>query len=507
MDMLRILHLEDSPLDAELIHSRIRRGELACTIERVDTREAFIQALRNNHYDLVLADYVLPDFNGVAALNMTREQFPDLPFIFVSGVLGEEVAIDTLKRGATDYVVKQRSERLVPTILRAMAEAEERRQRRLAEERQRRALREADAANRAKDEFLAVLSHELRTPLSPVLTTVSLLELDPAVPAFVRDHLAVIRRNIELEARLIDDLLDITRITRGKIQLDRQAVDVHDVVRHVIEICQSDADQRHQRIALSLEASATQLYADPARLHQILWNLLKNAIKFTPERGSISVGTRNRGDYVIIEVEDSGIGISSDQIDRIFNAFEQADSNGGERRGGLGLGLAIAQALARGHGGLISAYSAGPGQGTRFAVTLPIAKGPHDNVRPEADSQTVSGSSRRILLVEDHVDTARAMSGLLNRMGHGVDIAHSVESARRLLGTNRYDVLISDIGLPDGSGMDLVQSIPPEQKPHAIALTGYGMEKDIERCLASGFDKHLVKPVSRAQLQAAIGGK
>lgn len=507
MDTVRILHLEDSPLDAELIHSRIRRGELPCTIERVDTRAAFIGALENNVYDLILADYALPDFNGISALAITREKFPDIPFIFISGVLGEEVAIDTLKRGATDYVVKQRSERLVPTILRAMAEAEERRQRRLAEERQRQALMEADAANRAKDEFLAVLSHELRTPLSPVLTTVSLLELDPEVPAFIREHLAVIRRNVELEARLIDDLLDITRITRGKIQLDRQPVELHDIVQHVIEICQPDADVRHQHISVSLQASSTQLNADPARLHQILWNLLKNAIKFTPDRGTISVATRDKGNYVIVEVEDSGIGIVPDQIDRIFNAFEQAEYSGSERRGGLGLGLAIAQALARGHGGVISAFSAGPGQGSCFAVALPVSREPVGNAQPPSDAQAVSVSPQRILLVEDHIDTARAMSGLLKRMGHEVDMAHSVESARQLLGSNRFDVLISDIGLPDGSGIDLVQWIPTEHKPRSIALTGYGMEKDIERCLASGFDMHLVKPVSRAQLQSALSAK
>ena len=371
--------------------------------------------------------------------------------------------------------------------------------RKQAEAELRRAKEAAEEASAAKDQFLAVLSHELRTPLAPVLLTVSLMEHDAELPERFREDVQTIRRNVDMEARLIDDLLDLTRITRGLLQLDLQTCDVHLLIRAAQDICCRDAGA-----PLTLELAATHRFvrADPARLQQVFWNLLNNARKFTPVDGSIVVRTNDApGGHIRIAVEDSGVGIAPDLLPRVFNAFEQGSTR---RFGGLGLGLAICKALAEVHGGTITAHSAGVGKGAQFIVELPVvaAELAARHVPPD-DHATPPGL--RIMLVEDHGPTARAMRKLLTSLGHRVSSAASLADARQALHGGTFDLLISDLGLPDGSGHDLMREVSRRgQVPVGIALSGYGMDEDLKRSAQAGFSAHLTKPVDLARLQSTI---
>lgn len=369
----------------------------------------------------------------------------------------------------------------------------------------------AERASHAKDQFLAVLSHELRTPLTPVLFTIASLSQNEQLPPEVRSDLALIRRNVELEARLIDDMLDLTRITKGKLRLHYETVDVHDALRHVLGICHNDIQTRQIDLSVRLEAIHYHVRADPARLQQILWNLIKNAVKFTPEGGLITVGTHNgarrsgRRDNLQITVHDSGVGISAEALPRIFDAFEQGDQSVTRQFGGLGLGLAISKTLAEAHGGTIAAASEGKGRGATFTVTLPTVEAPRPkSARPEEAPAAPPRRSARILLVEDHEDTARVLSRLLRAMGYDVSTADSVKAALAQASRQTFDVIVSDIGLPDGSGLDLMRAIRRQQPVTGIALSGFGMDADVRNSREAGFVEHLTKPVDVDTLDATI---
>jgi signal transduction histidine kinase len=364
----------------------------------------------------------------------------------------------------------------------------------------------AEAANNAKDRFLAVLSHELRTPLTPVLAAVNHLEAESSLPPELRATLEMIRRNVELEARLIDDLLDLTRIGQGKLPLNFETVDLHALLRNAVEICRSGARNKHLEIRERFEATHPHIRADPARMLQVIWNLIQNAVKFTPERGMVEVRTADGSQGMVrIEIADSGIGIDPAALPRIFDAFEQGDSSVTRRFGGLGLGLAVAQALVNAHGGTISARSEGIDQGTTLVVELAsIDEGEALAARPAtATAIPPAGAALRILLVEDHDDTRTALSRLLGRWGYAVEAVSTVREA--LEKEERFDLLISDLGLPDGSGLDLMTQLRQRDSTlRGIAISGFGMEQDLSRSSAAGFAEHLIKPVAAQKLRASI---
>jgi signal transduction histidine kinase/response regulator RpfG family c-di-GMP phosphodiesterase len=360
---------------------------------------------------------------------------------------------------------------------------------------------EAERANLAKDSFLAMLSHELRTPLTPVLTSVFALEQEENLPAETRASLQMIRRNVELEARLIDDLLDLTRISKGKVQLNLEEVDAHLLLRNALEICQADIDQKNLSIRRDFAAERVCLEADPARLQQIFWNLIKNAVKFTPEGGRIGIRTSNDHGQLRVEVSDSGMGIDPETLPKIFNAFEQGERT---RLGGLGLGLAISKALVETHHGKLTAESAGRNRGATFTATFPVAENHTTASTKSIPSLPAARKSKRVLFVEDHEDTNRSLTSLLRRRGYHVQAARSVRSALELAAKERFDVLVSDIGLPDGSGIDLMRAINSEYPIFGIALTGFGMEEDVRRSHDVGFHHHLIKPVDLDRLDSLI---
>lgn len=543
---IRILILEDEATDAELIQRELRKAGLNFTARWAPDKNAFLTALDDFVPDLVLADYSLPGFDGLTALGLARQAFPDLPGIIVSGAIGEEVAIETLKAGATDYVLKERLGRLGPAIRRALEEVEHLTERKKAEQALREAMASlvqakaaAEEANRAKDHFLAVLSHELRTPLTPVLATVSMLLEDARFDEDTRQALEVVRRNVELEARLIDDLLDVTRIARGKVDLDKQPVELCEVIRRAVEVCKPDIEARKLEFHLDLDPAAShRVEADAARLQQVFWNLLKNAVKFTPPGGCVGVrvrsaesevlspeskdgprpalraqGSAGTQHSVLVEVSDSGVGIEPESMGRIFHAFEQAERSMVRRFGGLGLGLAISKALVELHGGTIEGQSEGKGKGATFRVRLPLLARPESKVpRPQFRTRSrlgiqESGISRplRVLLVEDHGDTARIMSRLLARQGYETATAGDVATALEMAARMDFDLVISDLGLPDRNGLELIQELRAEGRTMpAIALSGYGQEEDVRRCHEAGFNAHLTKPVNSEQFFRTI---
>jgi PAS domain S-box-containing protein len=364
----------------------------------------------------------------------------------------------------------------------------------------------AEQASRAKDQFLAVLSHELRTPLTPVLTAIHLLkDISDPVPEMT-DLLEIIHRNVDLEARLIDDLLDLTRIANGKLQLSLEIVDAHPLLRNALEICTTDIASKHLTAIVELDAEVHHVEADPARLQQVFWNLLKNAVKFTPEGGRVTLRSSNRDGMLHIEVVDNGIGIDPEVLPRIFNAFEQGEQTITRRFGGLGLGLAISRMLVDLHGGTLTARSQGKGRGALFTIELATVAAAAVAPNEEGESDHGTGIDRmvQILLVEDHRDTGDMIRRLLEHEGYHVTLASSVGEAIDAASLRRFDLLISDIGLPDGTGLELLRTLAAAGPLKAIALSGFGMEEDVRKSLAAGFAEHLTKPVSFMRLHETV---
>ncbi len=409
-------------------------------------------------------------------------------------------------------------------------------ERKRAEKALREAKEEAEAASRAKDHFLAQLSHELRTPLTPVLMAATVLRDDEGLPAEAREQLAMMQRNIALEARLIDDLLDLTRITRGKLALREERCDLHSLLGHVVEIVREEAREKQIHLDLDLKAEQFHLKGDPARLQQVFWNLLRNAVKFTPAGGHIRIasydevagaglngngtagangngngvhaaqahGERDGGTFCVM-VSDDGIGFEPGAAERLFEAFAQEEGHG---YGGLGLGLAIARAIVDLHGGELRAKSAGRGRGAVFTVGLPGAvalsqEGGGSGTREPAAAEVLTEVPMRLLLVEDHAATLQVLSRLLRKRGHQVTTASTVADARAAA-LDSFDMVISDVGLPDGTGTELMAHLRDTYGLRGIALSGYGMDEDLRRSHEAGFAAHLIKPVEASELHRLL---
>jgi two-component system CheB/CheR fusion protein len=366
----------------------------------------------------------------------------------------------------------------------------------------------AELANRAKDYFLAVLSHELRTPLAPVVMGVSMLQDRPDLDQDMRETLEMVRRNAEMEARLIDDLLDLTRISRGTVELQKHRVDLGTVIDYAVEVCRPDIEARGLEFGVEMGPDSPYwVDADIIRLQQVFWNLLKNAIKFTPHEGYVGIRCHLDGPgHVVVEVNDNGIGVDPEALPRLFNAFEQAERSISRQFGGLGLGLAISKAMVQMHGGSIEAQSEGRGKGATFRVRLPLVAPPgQDEALTPVTPRKHAVRPLRILLVEDHGVTAKMMCQVLTADGHEVETAADAATALELADRHPFDLLISDLGLPDSSGHDLMREI--RKRGHeflGIALSGYGQAEDMLRSREAGFAVHLTKPVSHERLVESI---
>ncbi len=363
------------------------------------------------------------------------------------------------------------------------------------------------SASAAKDQFLAVLSHELRTPLNPVFAVLASLEQNAEFSDDVRADLLVMRRNLQLEARLIDDLLDLTRIVKGKVPLQLEVVDVHSIIQLAYETCMAAVTERAVNVEMQLNAPRHYAKADAARLQQVFWNLLSNAVKFTPATGKVTVRTSTDDDgRICVLFSDTGRGIEMGALQKIFQPFEQGDAVIPVQFGGLGLGLAISKSILDAHGGDIHAESGGLGRGATFIVTLPTVEAPlpsRSSAKPARARPAEAGL--RILLVDDHADTRHSLQRLLSRRGYLVILAANCQEALMQAGKQDFDLVISDLGLPDGSGHDLMRTlVATHPRLTGIALSGYGMEADVQRSHAAGFAAHLTKPLDFAALEATI---
>ena len=382
-------------------------------------------------------------------------------------------------------------------------------------EAERAARADAERASRVKDEFVAMVSHELRTPLNAILGWTQLMTNPGTGPDVVGRGLEVISRNTRLQAQLISDLLDVSRIVSGKLRFDVEPVDLVPVVNDAIDTVQRDADDKHIRLERDLDEDVGTIAGDAARMQQIVWNLLSNAIKFTPEAGRIVVRLRRTGGDAEIRVEDSGVGIRPEFLPHIFDRFQQADQSITRRFGGLGLGLSIVKYLVELHGGSIRAESDGIGRGTTFTIVVPTSAAERAAARPIADRRSQDVRLRdslkgiRILVVEDEFDTGEFLDRFLRSHGADVMVARSAPEALSRLADRRVDLVVGDIGLPEVDGYDLMQRI--RQLPAdaggaipAIALTAYARTEDRTRAFRAGYQAHLAKPIEPAELIATI---
>lgn len=360
----------------------------------------------------------------------------------------------------------------------------------------------AESADRAKDHFLAVLSHELRTPLTPVQMAISSLEADATLPATVQADISMMRRNVEHEIQLIDDLLDLNRIRFGKLKLCQQPIHINELVEHLCADCRSTLSDKRLSVTTALDPSIGLMMADHTRTKQVLWNVIRNAIKFTPDGGTVEVQSIKAGDRTRIVVRDNGVGIAPSDLERIFGAFEQSHH---KEYGGLGLGLAISKSLVELHGGTINAKSDGLGCGTTITIELPANEVVANEAAAALPNETLRKSKHlRLLVVEDHVDTARLLKRLLEMSGYSVRTAVSMAEAIAFSASDSFDVIISDVGLPDGSGYELMRQLRRRGVVRGIAMSGYGMDEDVRLSHDAGFAEHLVKPIDVDELEQAL---
>jgi CheY-like chemotaxis protein len=376
--------------------------------------------------------------------------------------------------------------------------------------------KDAEAANRIKDEFLATLSHELRTPLTSLLGWACVLRDPSRDDELLNQGLEAIERNARVQAQLIDDLLDVSRIVSGKLHLDVRPIEISSVIQAAITVVRPAADAKSIRLTYRPEPGIGAISGDSARLQQVVWNLLSNAVKFTPEGGRIDVRLERMGSHATLTVSDTGQGIRPEFLPRVFDRFRQADSSSTRNYGGLGIGLAIVRHLVELHGGTVHAESKGEDKGATFSVTFPLLVGrlgssPSLSLSGEygwnGGSQALNGL--RVLLVDDEAEARQIISTVIERTGAEVKACDSVSAALQMLEQWRPDILMSDIGMPGEDGyslIDKVRSLPREKggETPAAAFTAYAREEDRKRALDAGYQMHIAKPVSSAQLVAMI---
>jgi len=642
-ETLRALLVEDSEDDAVLIATQLRLAGFLVDWLRVETEAQMRAALRERVWDIVISDYTMPGFSALGALAVARAADAAIPFVIVSGTIGEEAAVAAMRAGANDYFLKGNLGRLPLAVERLVSEAQARRERRqaeaalreseerfrllvegardiailttdvqgriiswnpgaerifgytdhdavgsplalllgeggaaqgsrkleralaegrsedagwrlrsdgrrffadevttpiyddagmvtgfaiiardrtslkLVEDERERLYQEAEAANRMKDEFLMTLSHELRTPLNVIVGYSDLLVDGDLDRESLKEALDAINRNAHALSRIIGDILDVSRIITGKMRLEVEDVDLKELVASVIESMRLSAEAKNLRVQAELKAGVL-IQADSTRLRQVVWNLLANAIKFTPKGGLIVVRLGQSESQVELSVTDSGKGIEAEHLRQVFDRFRQEDSSTTRRFGGLGLGLAIVRHLVELHGGTVAAASPGVGRGATFTVRLPIKTQPtHSALLDQqleaegaATAADVSLAGYRILVVDDDCDALSLIQTVLARAGAAVRTAQSADEGLQRAKEQPIDVLLADIGMPDKDGYALIQELRRWEKAHgrspvpAIALTAYAADSDRKKAITAGYQQHLAKPVPPPRLLAAI---
>jgi len=377
------------------------------------------------------------------------------------------------------------------------------------------ALAESEArlrdADRRKDEFLATLAHELRNPMAPIRNAVQVLRLQGAKDSGSADVLDMIERQVEHMVRLVDDLLEVSRITLGKIEIKRQRVALADVVKSALETSRPALEEAGHELVIELPPHPVDLLGDPVRLAQIVGNLLHNAGKYTEGRGRIVVAARVEDAQVVLSVRDNGVGMAPEMLPHVFELFTQVDRSRGQSQGGLGIGLTLARSLAHLHGGTIEAHSDGLGKGSEFIVRLPaLEPAPAAaGASSERRSRPPAASGLRVLVTDDVPDSADSMVMLLRLWGHDAQVAYGGQAALEAVASHKPDLVLLDLDLPDISGLEVARRLRADARLRGIrlvALTGYGQREDRRRTQEAGFDEHLVKPVDPKELKKLLEG-
>jgi signal transduction histidine kinase len=474
---------------------------------------AALEEVRTNTPDLVLTDVMMPNIDGFGLLAAIRadEAHRSLPVIILSARAGEEARIEGLSAGADDYIAKPFSAReMIARVTSQLALSRLRRDSEQALAESERQLREAD---RRKDEFLALLAHELRNPLAPIRTGLELIRLADDSPEAVRRVRAVMERQVAHMVRLIDDLLDIARITSGKIVLQRAPTPLSWLVQGAVDAQRAALDARHIELCIDLPPRTCIVDVDPTRLTQVLSNILHNALKFTPPHGKvrISAAARSRASSageLEITISDTGMGISQEMLPRIFNLFEQGEHPPDHTQGGLGIGLALARRLVLMHGGQIDAHSEGTGKGSEFVVRLPLLA---ESSAPVSPSQRSSGrpTNCRAVIIDDNQDAAETMSLVIEQLGGAARTADNALSGLKAVREFEPDVVFLDISMPDVDGYEAcrrIRSENPDRNVVIVALTGWAQDQEKQRALDAGFDAYLIKPVEPAVFEELLAG-
>ena len=485
----RILYVERNRADIDLTVRHFAEAAPNLEVQAASSAGEALSLLSAGHYDLLLVDLRMPDMSALELLQETRRHGLRIPFVVITGGGDEAAAVAALKLGAYDYIVKTNSylTRLPYAIENALARFQ------LAQQ----ATALAEAA-REKDDFLAMLSHELRNPLAPIRTALDLLRrAGPRDDVSASAH-EVIDRQVTHMVRLLDDLLDVARITRGRITLDIEKLDLRRVVKDAIDSVRNYIDARRHHLEVVLPEAPVFVPGDATRLVQVMVNLLNNAAKYTREGGSIRVTLAQEPPHAVLRVADTGAGIAPRLLPRIFDLFTQDDRTLDRALGGLGLGLTLARRITELHDGTIEAHSAGPGRGSEFVVRLPLHVDEQAAGRDADARRAPSRRARRLLVVEDNVDAARMLEMALQMEGHDVRLAFDGRDAVGAAAAFQPDVVILDIGLPRMTGYDAARAIrqlPGLADVFIVALTGYGQAADHEKSREAGIDQHLVKPV------------
>jgi signal transduction histidine kinase len=582
---INILLVDDQP--ARLLTYKSILGHLGQNLVCAQSGREALEKLMRDEYAVVLLDVSMPDMDGFEAASLihAHPRFEKTPIIFVTGVHVSE--LDRLRGyelGAVDYV----NIPIVPEILRSKVavlvelhckrrelqyanrelaqanaqlalantalQAEKTRELEALNRSLQQANRELEGVNRSlqreiaervrielalkeadrhKDEFLAMLAHELRNPLAPIYNAVQLMRRKPFADPQLEWSSDVIKRQLAHLSRLVDDLLDVSRITRGKINLNRETVQVADLIARAIETTHPLIVERAHTLSIDLPQEPLRVLVDPTRLTQALGNVLTNAAKYTERGGRIAVTAQRDGGDVVIRVTDTGEGIPAELLPVIFNLFTQLDRTSGNAQGGLGIGLALVRRLVEMHGGTVTALSEGAGQGSEFVIRLPLYTGPTAAPQPQPDVSTTASAQatasatagdtvnvpatrngelrlvkHRILIADDNSDALESLATLLQLRGHEVftacDGAMALESAER----HRPDVVLLDIGMPTLDGCEVARRIrqqPWGSRIKLVALTGWGQNSDRRRSRDAGFDSHLVKPLDTDKLQDLLG--
>jgi signal transduction histidine kinase len=522
-DTVHILLVDDEPRNLDALESIL--DDPSYRLLRADNAEKALRLLLEHDVAAIVLDIKMPGVSGLELAQLIKgtKKFRQIPIVFMTAYLVEDRDILTgYGAGAVDYLTKP----VNPQILRhkvavfadlfrktrALAELnetlEERVQQRTAEvEKSEAALREA---NRQKDLFLATLAHELRNPLAPLRTGLDLLLNHPDRPPSMERSMIAMNRQLDHMVRLIDDLLDVARISRGTLEIRRARIDLASVIERAIETASPSFNRRSQSVAIEADEPVAAL-VDATRITQIVANLLTNASKHSPPDAPIRIRLRRCGDQALIEVVDEGAGIPEDQLGRVFDMFTKIDRPAQSTDEGLGIGLALSRYLAELHGGTLTAASAGEGKGATFTLSVPT--GPvdvSDEEVPASGIEAIPPPSARaglsVVVVEDNEDSADVMSAWLEQLGHSVQVAHTGPDGVALILKEHPDVVLCDIGLPGMDGVDVCRRVVDvmAEPPVMVALTGWGTESDRKRTVSAGFRHHLVKPIEPEKLRSVL---